>query len=100
MTDLHRASAAKMFNVPYDQVTPLQRAKAKEANFYTTYGMSTRLDEFVTTTPYGGKRKISHAASAMIQGLQAEQQMILSEGRLTEAGFKRNVLGEWTKDAK
>jgi DNA polymerase I len=37
--DLHRRTAATMFNVPVDQVTKLQRNVAKSVNFGLNYGM-------------------------------------------------------------
>lgn len=38
--DIHRATAAKIFHVPFDEVTDDQRRKAKTANFGTVYGIS------------------------------------------------------------
>jgi DNA polymerase-1 len=38
--DIHRATAAQLFNVPPDQVTGDQRARAKMINFATIYGLS------------------------------------------------------------
>ncbi len=40
--DIHRATAAKVLNVPLDQVTSDQRAFAKRVNFGLLYGMGTR----------------------------------------------------------
>jgi DNA polymerase I-like protein with 3'-5' exonuclease and polymerase domains len=37
--DLHRMTAAQMFGVPLDQVTPRQRASAKGLNYGLVYGM-------------------------------------------------------------
>lgn len=36
--DFHRATAAKVYNVPYDEVTQDQRRNAKTVNFSITYG--------------------------------------------------------------
>lgn len=36
--DFHRATAAKVYNVPYEEVTPEQRRNAKTVNFSITYG--------------------------------------------------------------
>jgi DNA polymerase-1 len=36
--DFHTATAAKVYNVPYDEVTPTQRRNAKTVNFSITYG--------------------------------------------------------------
>ncbi len=38
--DVHAATAAKVFNVPLDMVTPEMRSKAKAVNFGIIYGMS------------------------------------------------------------
>jgi DNA polymerase-1 len=38
--DIHRITASKVFGVPEDQVTPLQRSNAKAVNFGVIYGMS------------------------------------------------------------
>lgn len=38
--DIHRATAAKIYHIPYDEVTDDQRRKAKTANFGTVYGIS------------------------------------------------------------
>ena len=38
--DIHRATASRVFNIPYDQVTSLDRSRAKAVNFGVIYGMS------------------------------------------------------------
>ncbi len=38
--DIHRITASKVFNVPFDEVTPLMRSNAKAVNFGIIYGMS------------------------------------------------------------
>ncbi|MDE6438467.1 MAG: DNA polymerase I, partial [Muribaculaceae bacterium] len=38
--DIHRATAAKIYHVPFDEVTETQRRNAKTANFGTVYGIS------------------------------------------------------------
>lgn len=38
--DIHKATASKVFNVPIEQVTPLQRNNAKAVNFGIVYGIS------------------------------------------------------------
>ena len=38
--DIHRITASRVFNVPLDQVTPLDRSRAKAVNFGVIYGMS------------------------------------------------------------
>ena len=38
--DIHRITASKVFHVPQDEVTPLQRRNAKAVNFGIVYGIS------------------------------------------------------------
>lgn len=38
--DIHRNTAARVFNLDYNQVTPLDRSRAKAVNFGVIYGMS------------------------------------------------------------
>ncbi|SFB03396.1 DNA polymerase I [Acetitomaculum ruminis DSM 5522] len=38
--DIHKATAASVFNIPIEEVTPLQRRNAKAVNFGIIYGMS------------------------------------------------------------
>jgi len=39
--DIHRATAAKIYHIPIEEVTPEQRRKAKTANFGIIYGITT-----------------------------------------------------------
>ncbi len=38
--DIHRSTASKVFHVPFDEVTDLQRRNAKAVNFGIVYGIS------------------------------------------------------------
>lgn len=38
--DIHRATASRVFDIPEEEVTPLDRTKAKAVNFGVVYGMS------------------------------------------------------------
>ena len=38
--DIHKATAARVFNIPEDEVTSLDRSRAKAVNFGVIYGMS------------------------------------------------------------
>ena len=38
--DIHRITASKVFHVPFEDVTPLQRRNAKAVNFGIVYGIS------------------------------------------------------------
>ena len=37
--DIHRLTASQVFNIPFDEVTPLQRRNAKAVNFGIVYGI-------------------------------------------------------------
>ena len=38
--DIHKATASRVFDIPEDEVTPLDRTRAKAVNFGVVYGMS------------------------------------------------------------
>ena len=57
--DIHRATASKIFHVPFDEVTDDQRRKAKTANFGTVYGISAfGLSERLSIPRYEAKELI------------------------------------------
>jgi DNA polymerase I len=49
--DLHRVTAAQVFNVPLDQVTPDQRSFAKRLNFGVVYGIGAQRFSMMTGLP-------------------------------------------------
>lgn len=53
--DVHRKTAAEMFGVPEDQVTPEQREAARVANFGTLYGRGPNLQNIPIRTPEGAR---------------------------------------------
>ena len=49
--DIHKLTASRVLNIPMDQVTPLDRSRAKAVNFGVIYGMSGfGLSEEINTT--------------------------------------------------
>lgn len=57
--DVHSSTASKVFNVPLDKVTPLERRNAKAVNFGIIYGMSEYgLAKNIKTTPKLAKEYI------------------------------------------
>jgi len=51
--DIHRKTAAEMFGVPEDQVTPEQREAARAINFGALYGRGPNLQNIPIRTPEG-----------------------------------------------
>lgn len=50
--DIHRITASKVFRVPFEEVTPLQRRNAKAVNFGIVYGISSfGLSQDLSITP-------------------------------------------------
>ena len=58
--DIHKATASRVFNIPEDEVTPLDRTRAKAVNFGVVYGMSGfGLGESLNISRTEGQRYIS-----------------------------------------
>jgi len=53
MSDVHRKTAAEMFGVPEDQVTPEQREAARVVNFGSLYGRGPNLQNIPIRTEEG-----------------------------------------------
>lgn len=58
--DIHRLTASQVFNVPFDEVTPLQRSNAKAVNFGIIYGISSfSLSEDLSITKKDAEKYIN-----------------------------------------
>ena len=59
--DIHRLTASQVFNVPFEEVTDLQRRNAKAVNFGIVYGISSYgLSEDLSISPKEAKKYIDH----------------------------------------
>ena len=59
--DIHRLTASQVFNVPFEEVTDLQRRNAKAVNFGIVYGISSYgLSEDLSISPKEAKKYIAH----------------------------------------
>ena len=57
--DIHAITASKVFHVPFEEVTPLQRRNAKAVNFGIVYGISSfGLSQDLSITPKEAKAYI------------------------------------------
>ena len=77
--DIHRATASRVFDIPEEQVTALDRTKAKAVNFGVVYGMSGfGLGESLNITRSEGQKYINEyfekhkAVKNYLDGLVAE----------------------------
>jgi DNA polymerase-1 len=78
--DVHRDTAARLFGIPPEEVTPLQRGQAKTVNFGVLYGQG----------PFGLARTLgisTQDASAFIKNYKAQYRGVVDylEGTLEEA---------------
>lgn len=110
--DIHRATAARVFDVPYDQVNPEQRRQAKTVNFSIIYGagatnLSQQLDiprkeasQLIEAyfNQYKGLKKYmddtvkfarKHGYVETLLGRKRELRDINSRNRLAQAGAER-----------
>ncbi|MCF0137357.1 MAG: DNA polymerase I [Oscillospiraceae bacterium] len=54
--DIHRVTASQVFNTPFEEVTALQRSRAKAVNFGIVYGISAwSLSQDIGVMPYEAK---------------------------------------------
>ena len=90
--DIHRATAARLFGVPLEEVTPEQRGKAKTANFGISYGISA----------FGLKQRMGNItldeARAIIDGyfraypqVKAYMERVVADAR--EKGYVETIFG-------
>ena len=89
--DIHRATAAKVFGVPYEEVTKEQRYKAKTVNFSIIYGAgSTNLSRQLDIKRGEAKELIDQYFS-QYQGLQTYMREIVEFAR--KNGFVQTLMG-------
>ncbi len=93
--DFHRATAAKVYNVPYEDVTPEQRRNAKTVNFSITYGAgSTNLSRQLNIKRSEAKELIVNYF-AQFQGLKKYMDDTVEFAR--ENGYVQTLLGRKRK---
>ncbi|HHY91390.1 MAG TPA: DNA polymerase I, partial [Clostridiales bacterium] len=88
--DIHAATASKVFNVPIDQVTPLQRSRAKAVNFGIIYGISDYgLSENLHITRKEAQQYIDEYFSKY-KGVKAYMDRVVQEGK--DKGYVTTLL--------
>jgi len=93
--DFHRATAAKVYNVAYDEVTADQRRNAKTVNFSITYGAgSTNLSRQLNIKRGEAKELIENYFK-QFQGLKTYMDQTVDFAR--EHGYVQTLLGRRRK---
>ena len=89
--DIHTATAAQVFGVDKDSVTPLQRRHAKAVNFGIVYGISEfSLAEDIGVTRYEAREYIDQYL-ATYHGVRDYMKKVVSDAR--ESGFTQTLYG-------
>ncbi len=89
--DIHSATAAKIYNVPIDEVTPEMRRKAKTANFGIIYGISTFGLADRLSIPRAEAKKLIDGYFSTYPGVKAYMDRAISEAK--EKGYVETLLG-------
>ena len=89
--DIHRATAAKVFHTPYEEVTSLQRRNAKAVNFGIVYGISSfGLSQNLSITRTEAKEYIE-AYFQMFPGIKAFLDQEVKDAK--ECGYSTTLFG-------
>ena len=89
--DIHTATAAQVFGVPMDAVTPLQRRHAKAVNFGIVYGISEfSLAEDIGVSRYEARAYIDNYLTNY-QGVRTYMKQVVSDAR--EIGYTQTLYG-------
>ncbi|MDO5399843.1 MAG: DNA polymerase I [Eubacteriales bacterium] len=89
--DIHTATAAQVFGVPAEEVTPLQRRHAKAVNFGIVYGISEfSLAEDIGVSRYEARAYID-SYLANYHGVRAYMKKVVEDAR--ETGYTKTLYG-------
>ena len=89
--DIHTATAAQVFSVPIESVTPLQRRHAKAVNFGIVYGISEfSLAEDIGVSRYEARDYIDNYL-ANYRGVRAYMKKVVENAR--EIGYTETLYG-------
>lgn len=89
--DIHTATASQVFNVPTEEVTPLQRRHAKAVNFGIVYGISEfSLADDIGVSRYEAKAYID-SYLANYKGVKAYMKQVVADA--TRDGYTKTLYG-------
>lgn len=89
--DIHRATAARVYEVDYDDVTPDQRRNAKTVNFSIIYGAGATNLSRQLNIPRTEATELIEAYFRQYQGLKRYMDKTVDEAR--EKGYVQTLLG-------
>ncbi len=89
--DIHRITASKVFNTPFDEVTDLQRRNAKAVNFGIVYGISSfGLSQDLSISPKEAKVYIDEYFKTY-PGIKSFLDRLVSDAKQT--GYAKTLFG-------
>ena len=89
--DIHRSTAAQVFHVPPDMVTPLMRSRAKAVNFGIVYGIGAFLPGQGHRRNPQGSRPVYSNYLAHYSGVRRYMEQIVEQAR--EQGYVETIFG-------
>ncbi|MBQ3798050.1 MAG: DNA polymerase I [Butyrivibrio sp.] len=89
--DIHRITASKVFHVPFDEVTSLQRRNAKAVNFGIVYGISSFGLSQDLSISVGEARDYMEKYFETYPGVRAYQEKVISDAK--EKGYSVTMYG-------
>jgi DNA polymerase-1 len=89
--DIHRQTAAIIFDVPVEQVTPAMRARAKTINFATIYGQGPHALSRQLKVEYQEARNFIDQYFERFRGIRAYLDQTVEQAR--ETGYVQTIFG-------
>ncbi|WP_026487932.1 DNA polymerase I [Butyrivibrio sp. XBB1001] len=89
--DIHTITASKVFHVPFDEVTPLQRRNAKAVNFGIVYGISSFGLSQDLSISVGEAKEYMEKYFETYPGVKAYQEKVIREAK--EKGYSLTIFG-------
>ena len=89
--DIHGITASKVFHVPFEEVTPLQRRNAKAVNFGIVYGISSFGLSQDLSISVGEAKEYMEKYFETYPGVKAYQDRVISEAK--EKGYSLTLFG-------
>ncbi len=89
--DIHRATAARIFKTPLEEVTPILRSRAKAVNFGVIYGMGAQRLARETSVTMNEAREFIDQYFKTYPAVKAYQETTVKEAQ--ETGYVTTLLG-------